>query len=94
MITCYLFPNYVLVLTKHALCTVELLLCIFFNQVNQSGTSMQMRTTDNVEITVQLPQDTMDMPQGLVELRGTVINGNSLNCDDLIKFETDPHDFG
>ncbi|KAF4523059.1 hypothetical protein B566_EDAN013046 [Ephemera danica] len=61
--------------------------------VHTNGCSLTLKTTDNKVVNVQLPRDNMEMYQGLIELRGTVVGSDALECDEIVKFETDPQDF-
>jgi hypothetical protein len=55
---------------------------------------MSFKTTDNKTVTVQLPPGNLEMPEGIIELRGTVVNEDTLNCEEIIKFPMEPQDFG
>ncbi|XP_046412669.1 replication protein A 14 kDa subunit-like [Neodiprion fabricii] len=64
----------------------QIILLGSINKINPSGTSMELKTSDNMIITVSLSEPIDSHLEGYIEVHGTVQSKSSISCSNFVRF--------
>ncbi|XP_048510501.1 replication protein A 14 kDa subunit-like isoform X2 [Athalia rosae] len=64
----------------------QMILLGFVNKVNSNGTSLELKTSDNMLVTVDLQEPIDSCLEGYVEVHGTVQSKSTVSCNSFVQF--------